>query len=782
MQKQIKEIGYEGACDQYYILNMLKVNMYKPNKKGNKLIHASQEDVISSLLYGFTSMGKNNPMSYQPSTHSRLFTAKLQFSETVVECWRADTKRLITNIQSYIITAMPQWKAVVETLIQAYVNDEYISEEEKFSFQENFRSKNKVSFSQTAPSGEAEWAATVIAYILLSALKTNYPSRDLKTQQLIRTANPIERLVNYVPEPCTPFLGREEELLNLDSLLEEKKHVFLHGIPGYGKSELAKAYAHNPRYKEKYCAIVYIAYSGSLKRDIANLQFSGENLHKGTGMVNLPAIIMGSEKVDALLDYEYEIHMNYLRRLSDKYLVIIDHFDALPFPITQAPESSEEEAIPFRDDPQISNILQLPCRLLFCTRCNPGFWEPAYASRCLELKALASKSLTQLVTHFFPQAPSYKDEVSGMIGVLEGNTLLVKLAAILFHTSAMEPAQILQKLKEENLAMGVSDPIGAEIKGNYRRDPFAVHARALFRLYLLSDNHKDVLRNMALMPPCGIYFRRFCSWLKLENAEPINDLLSMGLLSKDQEEKIFLHSLIQQAAKEETRPSIENCSILLDSFSQLCLEFIGKKKVKIADELNAIFNIASNIREEGSLESAEKYAIFLENAIPYLYQHSRVSEADELVDHTNDFLMRAQVGSQVDHVAMEILGLLREDKPIDAIILLLESINSFEIPLLPEARKMLLDGLKLYVLPNGNKHPPLRTVLLESLSGMGNSRWMRILLYGITLKLERIQESDRLKLKLELEQREVFEHAALPQPETFSFQEKENFSENVNYF
>lgn len=780
MQKQIKEIGYEGACDQYYILNTLKVNMYKPNKKGNKLIHASQEDVVNSLFYSFIYSKEDEPVQFHRGTSSKWFSRKEKISPNIVEYYGNNASWLATDIQNHVITAMPEWKAVVETFIQAYVNDEYISEEEKFSFQENFLSKNKVSFSQTTPSGEAEWGATVIAYILLSALKTNYPSRGLKTQQLIRTTNPIERLVNYVPEPCTPFLGREEELLNLDSLLEEKKHVFLHGIPGYGKSELAKAYAHNPRYKEKYCAIVYIAYSGSLKRDIANLQFSGENLHKGTGMVNLPAIIMTSKKVDTQLDYEYEIHMNYLRRLSDKYLVIIDHFDALPFPITQAPESSEEEAIPFRDDPQISNVLQLPCRLLFCTRCNPGFWEPAYASRCLELKALESESLTQLVTHFFPQAPSYKGEVSGMIGVLEGNTLLVKLAAILFHTSAMEPVQILQKLKEENLAMGVSDPIGAEIKGNYRRDPFAVHARALFRLYLLSDNHKDVLRNMALMPTCGIYFRRFCSWLKLENAEPINDLLSMGLLSKDQKEKIFLHPLIQQAAKEETRPSIENCGILLDSFSQLCLEFIGKKKVKIADELNAICNIASNIREEGSLESAEKYAIFLENAIPYLYQHSRDSEADELVDHTNDFLMRAQVGSQVDHVAMKILGLLRENKPIDAIMLLLGSIDSREIPLLPEARKKLLDGLKLYVLTNGNKRPPLCTVLLESLSGMGNSRWMRILLYGIFLKLEQIGESEQLKLKLELEQWEVFEHAALLQSETFALQEKEKVSENVN--
>lgn len=772
MKKQSEQIEYEGACDLYYILNVLKVNMCKKKKAGGKQLQASQEDVIYKLFYSCTDMETGEPIQYHPATISRWFSGKAQISQNVSEYYAANADKLTADFQYQVIPAMPEPETAVNALVQAYCCDDYISEEEKLKFRETFLSRDKAAASQRTAAGYAEWNAKIMAHILLSAMKTQYPSRDPKTQRLNRPTNPIDRLIHYVPKPCEPFLGREKELAQLDDLLEEKKHVFLHGLPGYGKSELAKAYAHHPQFRQKYNAVVYIPYSGSLKVDIANLLFMGENRPSGSSTVNLSAIITPPKNANTQVDYEFETHMRYLRGLSEKYLIIIDNFDALPYAIAQSPERPEEETVPFQNDPQISNVLQLPCRLLFCTRCNPGFWEPAYASRCLELKALETKTLTQLVTHFFPQAPSYKKEVSGMIRALEGNTLLIKLAAILFHTSAMEPAQILQKLEEENLAMGVSDSIGAEIKGNYRRDSFAVHARALFRLYLLSESHQDVLRNMALMPLSGVGFRRFCSWLKLENADSINDLLSMGLLSKDQKGKIFLHPLIQQAAKEETRPSVENCRVLLDSFSQICLEYIGINKTKIPDELNAICSITTQIREEGSRESAEKYAIFLENAIPYLYQHARFAQADELVAHTDAFLKRTQVGDQVDCIVMEVFELLREDKPVEAISLLQNSVNSSKIPLFRELRKLLFEGIKQYLFSVGKNPPPLRMFVQKNLSSMGDSRWLRIFLYGISMKLERIQESDRLLLKLELAQQEDSERSALPQPEVSVSQEK----------
>lgn len=74
-----------------------------------------------------------------------------------------------------------------------------------------------------------------------------------------------------VPEPCKYFCGRDEEIEKLHELLEKNKKVFLHGISGIGKSELAKAYV--KQYKTEYTNILFLPYSGYLVHDIAELDF-----------------------------------------------------------------------------------------------------------------------------------------------------------------------------------------------------------------------------------------------------------------------------------------------------------------------------------------------------------------------------------------------------------------------------------------------------------------------------------------------------------------------------
>lgn len=103
--------------------------------------------------------------------------------------------------------------------------------------------------------------------------------RDAKTTALIATGSLSPAVSNFifgndVPKPCRHFCGRDSEIEKLHNLLEEHGKIFLHGIAGIGKSELAKAYA--SRYKKEYTNILYIVYSGDLKRDITDLDFSDD--------------------------------------------------------------------------------------------------------------------------------------------------------------------------------------------------------------------------------------------------------------------------------------------------------------------------------------------------------------------------------------------------------------------------------------------------------------------------------------------------------------------------
>ena len=73
---------------------------------------------------------------------------------------------------------------------------------------------------------------------------------------------------------CRHFCGREKELEMLHELLLEHGKVFLHGIAGIGKSELAKAYA--KQHRKEYTNVLYLTYTGNLMQDIADMDFADD--------------------------------------------------------------------------------------------------------------------------------------------------------------------------------------------------------------------------------------------------------------------------------------------------------------------------------------------------------------------------------------------------------------------------------------------------------------------------------------------------------------------------
>ena len=113
-------------------------------------------------------------------------------------------------------------------------------------------------------------------------------------------------LGGVVPKPCKWFCGRSAELEQLHTLLEAESKVFLYGIAGIGKSELAKAYA--AQYRKEYTNILYLTYSGDLMQDITDMDFVDD----------LPTL---SPKE------RFRRHNQFLRSLKEDTLFIIDNFN-----------------------------------------------------------------------------------------------------------------------------------------------------------------------------------------------------------------------------------------------------------------------------------------------------------------------------------------------------------------------------------------------------------------------------------------------------------------------
>lgn len=203
------------------------------------------------------------------------------------------------NFEENILPLFYDTGFVITQMHDLLVQDNSISEMQRQKLNSAYPCKTK--------KAQAEY----ITDLLLFGMERNFVKRDTKTKELLTAGNFSPMVADYiyeneVPKPCRHFCGRDSELDALHKLLTDEGKVFLHGIAGIGKSELAKAYA--KQYKKEYTNILYIIYSGDLMRDVTGMDFSDD----------LP------EDTD---DERFRKHNRFLRSLKEDTLIIIDNFN-----------------------------------------------------------------------------------------------------------------------------------------------------------------------------------------------------------------------------------------------------------------------------------------------------------------------------------------------------------------------------------------------------------------------------------------------------------------------
>lgn len=230
---------------------------------------------------------------------------------------------LAGNIQRHIIPLMYDSAMAAKELYELVLQDTSISEPKKQEL-----------ICSYSPA-DIDTIHIFITRVLCFGMERNFVKRDTRTKKLLAAGNLSPVLTDFVmgndvPRPCRHFCGRSEEIEVLHSLLEKESKVFLSGIAGIGKSELAKAYA--LQYKKEYTNILYLTYSGDLKQDITDMDFADD----------LP------QDSD---EERFRKHNRFLRSLKEDTLMIVDNFNATSM-----------------QDSFLSVILKYRCQILFTTR------------------------------------------------------------------------------------------------------------------------------------------------------------------------------------------------------------------------------------------------------------------------------------------------------------------------------------------------------------------------------------------------------------------------------
>ena len=565
-------------------------------KHVNEDLCPNQVDLIYALFRDIAEDPKEY-MDFDNGQICRWLSGLARLSPKITAYYRENSNRrkLSCRIEDEILPMIPDSAMAVQDLYDLLVQAPNVSEWKKKELTDGFSFEEEEDF------------ATFMTELLCFGMELPFVKRDVRKKALPKPGSLSPVVTDYVfdadiPTPCNWFVGRENELMELHGLLVEKGKVFLHGIPGIGKSELAKVYG--ARHRKDYTNIIYIPYEGDLKQAVADLDFADDL----------------SEEDD---DKRFKRHNRFLRSLREDSLVIVDNFNAVP-----------------SQDPLLDVVMKYRCRVLFTTRSRFEY-VPA-----LELKELGTEYLLQMMEKLHPKSKD-TDTKALIIELLHRHTFAVELAARLLAKGILSSKSLLTKLEKEKTAMDASDIIGTYKDGQSKRGTYYEHIHNLFSLYKLTAQEQDALRNLTMIPDKGISARTFARWLQHRNMNTLNSLMEMGFLQPKSEWEILIHPMIREVSVTELKPSVDSCETLLESLESISL----LHGIEFANYRQMLFTL-DNIIEVIEKDNIPRYLRFLGNVFQFMDKYRYRSGMESVIKEMEQYLSKEEHGKNADRALL----------------------------------------------------------------------------------------------------------------------------------
>ena len=525
----------------------------------------NQIDMMYQLFVSFLSSDESLDFDFDNGLVCRWFNGQAKISPRITRYYmdNHNRNRLAADMHRNVLPLMYDSTMAVQEIYNILVQDTTISDKTKARLLENYPCETEMD--------EAVFLTSALCF----GMERTFVKRDVNTKNLLSAGNLSPAVKDFIydggtPKPCRHFCGRDNELVTLHQLLCSHGKVFLQGIAGIGKSELAKAYA--KIHSKEYTNILYLSYTGNLKQDISDMDFADD----------LP---------DDDNEERFRKHNRFLRTLKEDTLFIIDNFN------TTASQ-----------DGLLSVVMKYRCRILFTTRSR----FDNYTSMNLE-EIADTEALVKLMGCFYSDAEKNRPILEQIIQTVHSHTLAVEISARLLESGIMEPMLLLKKLREEKAALDVTDTIDITKDGRSRKETYYDHIHTLFSWYQLSNAETDVMRNLSLVPLTGIPGRLLANWLKLCDMNIINGLIEKGFVQTVDGRTVTLHPMVQEVAMDETRPSVQKCRTLLDSIHEICL--LHGYDISYYRQL---FQMVESVIERIENDDMPYYLRFLEDTFPYM--------------------------------------------------------------------------------------------------------------------------------------------------------------------
>lgn len=323
------------------------------------------------------------------------------------------------------------------------------------------------------------------------------------------------------------FVGRDALIDSIHAAYGERNVVFLHGMGGIGKSEIAKQYA--KRFRADYDTVVFARYTTSLAALIAD-----DSIFAMSGLAR-------RTRADNTQQTDEEYARDKLKALrasaSKRTLLIIDNFDVTKDPLLQGLTGD------------------CPYRVLITTRCKPETGK----YHVIPVRELDDEALRAMVIAYADpeDCPLDPEDLAfpALLTLANRHTLTLELIARFISLRGLDDVGEAIELLQAN---GLSILGDSEDENGYQR------IRDLFRLTALSDTELTFLRCLALMPPAGVEQKLFRQWCG-DGYAARPRLMSLSLISIDPlTRRLSLHPVIREVIINELKPGYDNCREFID--------------------------------------------------------------------------------------------------------------------------------------------------------------------------------------------------------------------------
>lgn len=347
-------------------------------------------------------------------------------------------------------------------------------------------------------------------------------------------------LLTDLPKRRIELIGREEVLIYLESQLKKIKQVLLvNGLGGIGKTEVCKRFFMD-RYRE-YAFAGWIDFVSSIKESLVTA-------------IN-PEQVSNIQETDTA-DERFQKIKTFFKKVEGETLLVLDNIEN-------------------PDDPDLDFLTTLRenIKVIANSRQSIAGFE------VYSLEFPTGESCRVLFYRYF-NGEKDDEAVDKLVNLCGRHPLTVELLAKTAQNAAM-PINTLYKLLEEkgfNLNSVIRDRVEIFWHDERQRKQFFDHLLTIFDWSDVTNEERNILVNLSVLPPVYIPVSMVSEWLKLETNEDINSLVRKGWLKQDKL-NVLMHRVIQEVVRHKASPNVEKCKNLI-------LSLTGKLHFDFADNLS----------------------------------------------------------------------------------------------------------------------------------------------------------------------------------------------------